>query len=98
MIRRDLPVACTRGDPDREAMMPPRPPLTPQEQRTIRDWSFAMAALYCMILLALFASAIYSVRPPSAADTAAAGMRQDAAGAISSERAPSPLTEASTQQ
>jgi hypothetical protein len=79
--------------------MPRRPPLTQEEHRTIRDWSFAMAAIYSMILLALLASAIVHGGPaPSVADTAAAETRQDAAGTISSGLAPRPLTEASMQQ
>jgi hypothetical protein len=78
--------------------MPQHPPLTPVEQRTIRDWSLAMAALYCVILLALFAAVMANRGPAhSVADTAAAEMRQDATDAISSKLAPRPLTEASTQ-
>jgi NAD/NADP transhydrogenase alpha subunit len=70
--------------------------LTPQEQRTIRHWSFAMAIIYGTVLLALIASAINGGPAIPAADTAAAEKRQVASDAISSERAP--LTEASTQQ
>jgi hypothetical protein len=58
-----------------------------------------MAAIYSLILLALFVSVIVDSGPVhSVADTAAAEMRQDATGAISSERAPGPLTEASKQR
>jgi hypothetical protein len=79
-------------------MMPPRPRLTPEEQRTIRNWSVAMGAIYSMVLLLLLMSVIVnSGTAHSVADTAAAEMRQDAAGAISSH-APRPLTEASTQR
>jgi hypothetical protein len=78
--------------------MHPRPPLTPQEQRTFRYWSVAVASIYAMILLALFASLIVNSGPAhSVADTATAETRQDATDAISS-RAPGPRTEASTQR
>jgi hypothetical protein len=77
-------------------MMSRRPPLTPQEQRTIRHWSLATAILYGTVLLALLASAINGGPATSVADTAAAEKRQDANDAISSRRAP--LAEASTQQ
>jgi hypothetical protein len=95
MLRLDLPLRRP-VDPDREAMMSRRPPLTPQEQRTLRHWSFAMAMLYGTVLLALLASAINGGPATSVADTAAAEKRQDANDAISSRH--SPLTEASTQQ
>ncbi len=78
--------------------MPPRPRLTPEEQRTIRKWSLAMAAIYSMILLFLLASAIVDSGPArSVADTAAAEMRQDAIHARSSEHAPPSQDEARNQ-
>ena len=77
--------------------MPPRPPLTPEEHRTIRDWSLAMAAIYSVVLLALFVSAIVHSGPAlPVADTAAAEMHH-AAGTISGP-ARRPLAEASTQR
>jgi hypothetical protein len=61
--------------------MRPHPPLTPEEHRTIRDWSFAMAIIYSLFLLAFFASVVaHNGLAHSAADTAAAGMRQAATG------------------
>jgi hypothetical protein len=60
--------------------MHPRPPLTPEEDRTIRHWSFAMAVIY-LLALALFASIVINSGPtPEAADTAAAGTPQNASG------------------
>lgn len=62
--------------------MHPRPPLTPEEDRTIRHWSFAMAVIYFLLALAFFASIVVSTGPvPEAADTAAAGTPQNASGA-----------------
>jgi len=38
--------------------MHPRPQLTPDEQRSIRNWSFAMAIIYSLFMLAFFASVV----------------------------------------
>jgi hypothetical protein len=77
--------------------MRPPPPLTPEEHRTIRNWSFAIAIIYSLFMLAFFAAVIVHSGPaPSVPDTAAAGTRQEAAGAKPSPRVPRPLTEAST--
>jgi hypothetical protein len=63
--------------------MHPRPPLTPEEDRTIRHWSFAMAVIYFLLALAFFASIVVSTGPaPEAADTAAAGKPQKASGTM----------------
>ena len=59
--------------------MQPRPPLSPEEDQTIRNWTFAMAIMYSLLVLALFASVIVSNGPaPRPSDTAATGMQQDA--------------------
>jgi hypothetical protein len=50
--------------------MHPRPPLTPEEDRTIRHWSFAMAVIYFLLAFAFFASIVVGTGPaPEAADT-----------------------------
>jgi hypothetical protein len=63
--------------------MHPRPPLTPEEDRTIRHWSFAMAVIYFLLALAFFASIVVSTGPAlEAADTAAAGTPQNGSGTM----------------
>jgi hypothetical protein len=85
-VRPDCPTIC-RGQPvirtwaieHREVIMQPRPPLTPEEDQTVRNWTFAMAIMYSLFMLALFASVIVNNGPvPRSVDTAAAGTQQDA--------------------
>ena len=79
--------------------MPPRPPLTPEEQRTIRDWSFAMAAIYSMILLVLLVSAIVQRWSGALGGGYGRGGNATRRGRCDIiEPAPRPLTEASMQQ
>jgi hypothetical protein len=60
-----------------------RPPLTPEEDRTIRHWSFAMAVIYFLLAFAFFASIVVGTGPvPEATDTAAAGTPQNASGTV----------------
>jgi hypothetical protein len=78
--------------------MQPRPPLSPEEDQTIRNWTLAIAVMYSLFMLALFASVLVNTGPvPPAADTAAAGTRQDASRTTPLPGGRQPLTEASMQ-
>ena len=43
--------------------MHPRPQLTPDEHRSIRNWSFAIAIIYSLFMLAFFASVVVTTSP-----------------------------------
>jgi hypothetical protein len=47
----------------REVVMHPHPQLTPDENRSIRNWSFTMAIVYALFMLAFFASVIVTPSP-----------------------------------
>jgi hypothetical protein len=97
-ISRGQPVVRTRAIEYREVIMQPRPPLSPEENQTIRNWTLAMAVMYSLFLLALFASVLVNTGPVrSPSDTAAAGTRQDASRTTPLPGGRQPLTEASMQ-
>jgi hypothetical protein len=79
-----------------EVIMHRRQPLTPEEHRTVRDWSFAMAIVYSLLMVA-FLTAVMGVTSPAPPDpnTAATGMQQSASRTMPSpDERPSPTTTA----
>jgi hypothetical protein len=83
----------------REVAMHPRPQLTPDEHRSIRNWSFAMAIIYSFFMLAFFASVVVTTsRVAPNTNKAATGMQQNALRATQSADGRQPPAEASTQR
>lgn len=64
------------------------PPLTPDDHRLIRNWTFAITIIYPLLMLVFFASVIVKINPMAAgASAAATGPRSLQS---SSERQPPP--------
>ena len=62
-----------------EVIMHRRQPLTPEEHRTVRDWSFAMAIVYSLLMAAFLTVVMVAASPtPPDPKTAATGMQQRA--------------------
>ena len=77
--------------------MHPRPRLTPDEHRSIRNWSFAMAIIYSLFILAVFASVAISPAPP-AAHSAVTGAPPKTFFTTQSADVRQPPTDATTQR
>jgi hypothetical protein len=82
-----------------EVIMHQRQQLTPEEHRTVRDWSFAMAIIYSLLMLTFLTVAMVATSPaPSDPNLAATGMQQRASRAMPlPDERPSP-TRAATQR
>ena len=79
--------------------MQPCPQLTPDEHRSIRNWSFAMAVVYSFFMLTFFASVIVTRgAAPSEPKRAAAGLQQKAFRTTQSPDGRQPPTDATMQR
>jgi len=72
--------------------MHPRPQLTPDEQRSIRNWSFAMAIIYSLFMLAFFASVVVTT------SRVAPDSNRSAFRTTQSDDGPQPPADATTQR
>jgi hypothetical protein len=79
-----------------EETMHRRQLLTPEEQRTVRDWSFAMAIVYSLLMVAFLTVVMVATGPaPPYPSTAATGMQQRASRTLPSpDERPSPIATA----
>jgi hypothetical protein len=60
-------------------IMHQRQQLTPEERRTVRDWSFAMAIIYSLLMLTFLGVVLVATSPtPPDPNMAATGMQQRA--------------------
>jgi hypothetical protein len=60
-----------------EGIMHQRQPLTRDEQRTFRDWSFAVAIVYSLLMVALITVVLVATGPaPPDPNMAATGIQQ----------------------
>ena len=79
--------------------MHPRPQLTPDEHRSIRNWSFAMAIIYFLFMLAFFGSVAVTIsRTAPDAKSVPTGMQQNAYRTTQPSDVPQSPADASAQR